>query len=328
MIITRTPYRVSLAGGGTDFPSYFQDHGGLVVSIAIRKYFYMCLTSRLDDNLRLAYFKTEFVRHAGELKHEIARAVFESYGLSSGLEMSMVGEVPAGSGLGSSGAVAAGTLRAVRAFLKLEHDFAALAREAVEIETETLGKPSGWQDQYGVVYPGLKAVEFRTDKKARVEPLVLSQENQMLLEENAVLVFTGRRRASAPVLAQQAANQRANLSCLRLLRGIALEVKKALCAERIDLRLLGELLDESWRAKRTLADSITDSSIDRMYEVGRSAGAWGGKLLGAGGGGFYLFLVAKENQPKLLSSLGNPPWMPLTFDLKGCSIAYDARQAG
>lgn len=327
MIITRTPYRVSLAGGGTDFPSYFREHGGLVVSAAIRKHFYTCLTARLDDNLRLSYFKTEFVRRAEELKHEIVRAVLASYGLRSGLEMSMVGEVPAGTGLGSSGAVAAGAVRAVRAYLGMDHSDGALAAEAVRIETETLGKPSGWQDQFGVVYPGLKAIVFGGDE-VRVEPLALSQENQALLEESTALVFTGRRRKAAPVLAQQVARRRSNLPRLRALHRIAEQIRKALCAERLDLRLIGEMLDESWRAKRTLSDGVTDADIDRMYEKGRAAGAWGGKLLGAGGGGFYLFLVPKEKRPELLSSLGDPAWMPLAVDSGGCAVAYDARQDG
>lgn len=326
MIITRTPYRVSLAGGGTDFPAYFRDHGALVVSIAIRKYFYTCLTTRLDDNLRLSYFSTEFVSHADELRHEIVRAVLESYGLSSGLEMSMVGEVPAGTGLGSSGAVAAGVVRAIRAYLELEHDRDALAQEAVVVESEKLGKPSGWQDQYGVVYPGLKAIAFGPGEEARVEPLPLSRENRTLLEENAVLVFTGRRRKAASLLAKQVGRQQLNMSRLRSLHEIAVETKRVLCAERIDLQRLGELLDESWRAKRNLADGIADSDIDRLYDRARNCGAWGGKLLGAGGGGFYLFLVAKEDQPRLLAELGDLPWMPLTIDSGGCSIAYDARQ--
>ncbi len=327
MIITRTPYRVSLAGGGTDFPSHFRDHDGLVVSVAIRKYFYTCLTSRLDDSVRLSYFKTEFVRRADELKHEIVRAVLESYGLRSGVEMAMVGEVPAGTGLGSSGAVAAGVVRAVRALLNLEHRREDLAREAVSIETETLRMPSGWQDQFGVVYPGLKAIEF-DGRGARVEPLPLSRENQTLLEESALLVFTGRRRKAAPLLAQQAARRRANLACLKSLHRIAVETKRALSAERLDVRLIGEMLDESWRTKRRLSDSVTDPEIDRMHEMGKKAGAWGGKLLGAGGGGFYLFLVAKEKQRELLSILGDPPRMSLALDSGGCMIAYDSRQDG
>ena len=327
MIVTRTPYRVSLAGGGTDFPAYFREHGALVISVAIQKYFYTCLTTRLDDNLRLSYFKTEIVSRAEELKHEIVRTVLNSYGLSSGLEMSMVGEVPAGTGLGSSGTVAAGVIRAVRAHLGLEHDREALAREAVVVETEDLGKPSGWQDQYGVVYPGLKAISFGPGEKACVEPLSLSRENRALLEENAVLVFTGQRRVAASVLAKQVERQEVNLPRLRSLHEIAVETKRVLCAERIDLGRLGELLDESWKSKRTLADGIADSGIDRMYEKARNSGAWGGRLLGAGGGGFFLFIVAKEDQPGLLAELGDPPWIPLTFDTGGCSIAYDARQA-
>lgn len=327
MIITRTPYRVSLAGGGTDFPAHFREHGGMVVSAAIRKHFYTCLTTRLDDNLRLSYFETEFVRRAEELKHEIVRTTLASYGLRSGLEMSMVGEVPAGTGLGSSAAVTAGVVRAVRAYLGLDHSNRALATEAVEIETERLGKPSGWQDQFGVVYPGLKAIVFGGGE-ARVEPLALSRENQVLLEECAVLVFTGRRRKAASVLKQQVARQRSNLSRLRSLQRVAEETKKALCAERLDLALLGEMLDEGWRAKRTLTDSVTDADLDRMHEKGKAAGAWGGKLLGAGAGGFYLFLVPKERRPELLSSLGDPAWMPLAVDSGGCSIVYDGRQGG
>lgn len=323
MIISRTPYRVSLIGGGTDFPEFFQDNPSLVISAAINKHFYLNITTRFDAQVRLSYTKTEIVREAGELQHDIARAILERYGLHSGLEIDMVGELPMEAGLGSSSSVTVGLLHAVRKHLGLECDATGLAEEAVLVETKLLGKPIGWQDQYGVAFPALKAITFGPGDAVQVDPIALSAANRQILEANALLVFTGKSRKAESVLSEQASRTDQNLAGLKAINGLANEMRAAFQAERLDLSLLGAVLNESWKIKQTFASSLSNSAIDELHKAGLAAGAWGGKLLGAGNGGFLLFLVPAERQPAMLSRMGNPRSLPLKMDLSGSSIIYN-----
>ena len=328
MIVTRTPYRVSLAGGGTDFPAFFRERQVCVVSAALNKYFYLTLASRLDTRVRVAYSKVEEVPHAGALEHDIVRVVLERYGLHSGIEIGMVGEVPAASGLGSSSAVAVGLLQAVRAHVGLESSAGQLAEEAVRVETELLHKPIGWQDQYGVAFPGVKEIVFGPGQDVHVHPISLSADNRLALEANALLVFTSRTRQAESVLLGFVSRMEDNRADLETIAEIARAVRAAFHAPRIDLPLLGALLDESWKVKRTLSSAVTDPLIDEMYDAGRAAGAWGGKLLGAGGGGFLLFLIPPERHAALHSRLDDPPTLPLVLDTKGASLVYESEKRG
>ena len=328
MIVTRTPYRVSLAGGGTDFPAFFRERQACVVSAALNKYFYLTLASRLDTRIRVAYSKVEDVPHTGALEHDIVRVVLERYGPHSGVEIGMVGEVPAASGLGSSSAVAVGLLQAVRAHVGLESSAAQLAEEAVHVETDLLHKPIGWQDQYGVAFPGVKEIVFGPGQDVHVHPIPLSTENRLALEANALLVFTRRTRRAESVLSGFVSRMEENRADLETIAGIARAVRAAFHAPRIDLPLLGALLDESWKVKRTLSSAVTDPVIDEMYGAGRAAGAWGGKLLGAGGGGFLLFLIPPERHAALRSRLDDPPTLPLVLDTTGASLVYESEKRG
>lgn len=328
MIVTRTPYRVSLAGGGTDFPAFFRERPACIVSAALNKYFYLTLASRLDTRVRVAYSKVEEVPHAGVLEHDIVRVVLERYGLHSGVEIGMVGEVPAASGLGSSSAVAVGLLQAVRAQVGLESSAAQLAEEAVRVETDLLHKPIGWQDQYGAAFPGVKEIVFGPGQDVHVHPISLSADNRLALEANALLVFTRRTRPAESVLSGFVSRMEDNRADLETIAEIARAVRAAFHAPRIDLPLLGALLDESWKVKRTLSSAVTDPLIDEMYDAGRAAGAWGGKLLGAGGGGFLLFLIPPERHAALRSRLDDPPTLPLVLDTTGASLVYESEKRG
>ena len=206
MIITRTPYRVSLMGGGTDFPAFFRERSGLVISAALNKHFYVGMTYRLDDNINLSYTRTEFVRNVGNLDHEIARTVLARYDLHYGLEIGMMGEIPGGTGMGSSSAVTVGLLHAVRTLLGLECSADGLARESTLIETELLKKPIGWQDQYGVAFPALKKITFHRDDTVHVEPIALTPEKRKALEAHTLLVYTGKSRRAESVLSEQSSN--------------------------------------------------------------------------------------------------------------------------
>lgn len=270
----------------------------------------------------MAYSKVEDVSHADALEHEIVRAVLKRYDLRSGVEIGMVGEVPAGSGLGSSSAVTIGLLQAVRAHVGLESSAAQLAEEAVRVETELLHKPIGWQDQYGVAFPGVKTITFGPGQKVHMHPIPLSADNRLALEANALLVSTGRTRRAESVLSEFISRMEENRAGLETVNGIARAMRAAFHAPRIDLPLIGSLLDESWKVKRTLSAGVTDPVIDEIYDAGLAAGAWGGKLLGAGGGGFLLLLIPMERHAALRSRLDGAPTLPLVLDMMGASIVY------
>ena len=324
MIITRTPYRVSLMGGGTDFPAFFRERGGLVISAAVNRHFYVSMARRLDDSIRLSYSKTETVQTSRDLEHDLARTVLTRYDLHSGLEIGMIGEVPGGTGLGSSSAVTVGLLHAVRTFFGLECSADTLAKESVIIETELLNKPIGWQDQYGVAFPALKKIRFNRDDTVQVEPIVLTPENRTALEAHSLLVYTGKTRKAETVLSSQSSNMDVNQSSLEAIRSVAQDMMAVLQDSPLDLPLMGSMLSESWVIKRTFAANVANPEIDEWYQSGIASGAWGGKLLGAGGGGFMLFLVPAEQQAAMLSRMGNPPAFPLVLDSTGSQLIYES----
>ena len=235
----------------------------------------------------------------------------------------MIGEIPGGTGLGSSSAVTVGLLHAVRASLGLECGAATLAKESVIIETELLKKPIGWQDQYGVAFPALKKILFNRDDTVRVEPIALAPENRTALEAHSLLVYTGETRKAESVLSGQSSDVDANQSGLETIRSIAHDMAAALQNSPLDLPLMGSMLSESWMIKRTFAAGVANPQVDELYEAGMASGAWGGKLLGAGGCGFVLFLAPAERQAAMLSRMGNPPAFPLALDSTGSRLIYE-----
>ena len=240
----------------------------------------------------------------------------------------MIGEVPGGTGLGSSSAVTVGLLHAVRTSFGLECSADSLASESVTVETELLNKPIGWQDQYGVAFPALKKILFNPDGTVQVEQIVLTPENRTALEANSLLVYTGGARRAETVLSGQASNMEANRSGLETICSITHDMVAALQGNSLDLPLMGSMLSESWAIKRTFAANVTNTEIDERYQSGIASGAWGGKLLGAGGSGFLLFLVPAERQAAMLSRMGNPPAFPLVLDTTGSALIHQSPAAG
>lgn len=326
MIITRTPYRVSLAGGGTDFPEYFREHGTLVINAAVSKHLYVLLTSRLDSRIRLAYFRgAELVHDVDDLEHDIVRAVLQRYEVRAGIEIATIGEIPAGTGLGSSSVVTVGLVHAVRAHLGMESSPRVLAEESIAVERETLNRPIGWQDAWGAAFPGIKALSFGPGSAARAEPIALSATRKQELERNSLLVFTQQKRSAESVLAEQSDRIEDNHSALDDIHGLARSMRASLEAGAnggIDYPSVGAMLSQGWQAKRTLASGIANSRIAELYEIGMASGAWGGKLLGAGGGGFLFFLVPAERQSDMVARMGNPITLPLEFDETGASVVH------
>jgi D-glycero-alpha-D-manno-heptose-7-phosphate kinase len=320
MVISQTPYRVSFAGGGTDLAAFYEEEPGAVLSVTIARHFYVSVHRRFLPDLRMAYSQTETVARAAQLRHEIAREALRLAGLEAPLEITTIGDVPAGTGLGSSSAVAVGLLNAFYAFLGSEAAPERLAREACQIEIERLGKPIGRQDQYSVSYGGLNYIRFFPGPRVEVEPVAVSEALTAALESHCFLVYTGQQREASTILERQSAGTKEKMATLRRMRDLAGGMRDALAAE--SLGELGRLLHEGWQLKRSLGWGITDERIDGWYEAARAAGAFGGKLLGAGGGGFMLLLAPPERHERIREALGRPRELPFAVERRGSRIVF------
>jgi D-glycero-alpha-D-manno-heptose-7-phosphate kinase len=323
MIIVQTPLRVSLFGGGTDFPSYYEEHGGCVLTAAIDKYIFVTIKNRFDDKLRVGYTRTEMVDTVHEIQHVLIREAFILTGLTHGVEITTMGDIPTeGSGLGSSSTVTVGALHAMHSFkreLVLEEQ---LAREACKIEREILGSPIGVQDQYIAAYGGLRFIEFKTGGDIVVGPNIrLDPITARRLNDNLLLFYTGKTRKADNILAEQKTNIKSRLSVLAEMKQLAYEAYEQLKCGNVDA--VGELLDESWQLKKGLASQISSGDIDDMYSTARRAGAAGGKITGAGGGGFLLLYCPNGSQEKVRAALGQLQELPFNLGKDGTKVIFD-----
>jgi D-glycero-alpha-D-manno-heptose-7-phosphate kinase len=287
MIISQTPLRISFAGGGTDFHRYYREHEGAVVSSAIDKYVYVVVVPRFDELIIVNYTKKETVENVRDLKHELVREALLRTGVENGLEITTLADVPSeGSGLGSSSTVTVGLLHALYAYKGRLVTAEQLAREACEIEIDICGKPIGKQDQYIAAYGGVCQFIFRKDDSVDVKPFRRSPELFHGLSRNIMLFYTGRTRKAGNILAVQDQRTDVNLEQLHCLKALALRTAEAL--DRLRLWEVGRVLNDGWQLKRQLAEGISNPEIEAMYDLALSAGASGGKICGAGGGGFLL----------------------------------------
>ena len=291
MLITRTPLRISLGGGGTDLPSYYREFGGAVISAAITKYIYVGINRTFTGDYFLKYSELERVQEIGEIKHPIMREALALHSVGPSLEIVTLADIPSGTGLGSSGTFTVGLLKALYAFKREHIVTGALAEEACHIEIDRLGRAVGKQDQYVAAFGGLTCFEFRADGEVRVSPLRVSNETLHDLEEHLLLFFTGYSRQADSILQDQETRSergdRSMLDNLHTIASIGRRVGEAL--ERGDTGRFGELMHEHWECKRARSGAMSSSEIDHWYEVGRANGAIGGKLVGAGAGGFLMF---------------------------------------
>jgi D-glycero-alpha-D-manno-heptose-7-phosphate kinase len=325
VIIVQTPLRVSLFGGGTDFPDFYRAEGGCVLTTAIDKYVFVTIKRRFDDMLRVGYTRTELVDDVDQVEHELIREAFRTTGIEAGVEITTMADIPsAGSGLGSSGAVTVGALHAMHAYQHEMPSAERLAREACEIEIDRLGKPVGVQDQYIAAYGGFRWMEFGQDGKIRVDRLPLEPFLERSLNDNLLLFFTGQTRDASHILTEQQANLNDRTSVLNALRDIANEARREVAAGNLDS--LGRLLDEAWALKRRLASKISNGSIDEMYDTARRAGALGGKITGAGGGGFLLLYCANGQRQSVRQSLRGLRELPFRFEPDGSKVIFDYRR--
>jgi D-glycero-alpha-D-manno-heptose-7-phosphate kinase len=305
VIITRTPLRITLGGGGTDLPSYYERRGGAVLSAAINKYIYIAVNQTFTEDYFIKYSQMERTEGVDEIEHPIIREALKLHPVGPSIELVSLADIPAGTGLGSSGAFTVGLLRTLYS-LKREHIAAgALAEEACRIEIDLLNRSGGKQDQYIAAFGGLTHFDIERDGRVHVSPLMIAQETMLDLEERLLLFFTGYARDSDQMLAEQQKRSEQGdeemLANLDTVAEIGEETKEAL--EAGDTHRFGELMDVHWQNKRKRSEGMSSDAVDRWYEAGRDAGALGGKLVGAGAGGFLLFYA--EDQAPLREAMAN-----------------------
>ena len=326
MIVVRTPLRISFLGGGTDFPAHFRQNGGRVITSAIDRYIFVIVKDRFDDRIRVAYSKTEIVDKVEDLQHEIVRECLRKTGITSGIEIATMADIPStGSGLGSSSTVTVGMLNALYHYTGRQPSADQLAREACEIELEVLGKPIGVQDQYIAAYGGQRSVDFHKSGAVSVADLAMSEDLKRQLGSRLMMFFTNKTRKSESVLTEQSANIDARREHLDGLTGLADEAQYLL--ENGYLDDFGKCLDRGWRLKRELAAGISSSDIDELYERAKGAGAIGGKIAGAGGGGFLLLYCKPEMQASVREALSPLRELPFSLEPEGSVVIYHHDQA-
>ena len=287
MIITQTPLRISFAGGGTDFYEFFEAHSGAVVSSAIDKFVYCIVKERFDDKIYVNWSKKEIVDSVDQIEHDLVREAMRKVGVTSGIEISFLSDIPSeGSGLGSSSSVTVGVLHALYCYIGETPTAEQLAREACEIEIGKLGKPIGVQDQYIAAYGGLRCLEFGPGRNVKTSSVKISRASLEDLDNMLMLFFTGKTRKADNILSQQRANIASQLDTLREMTKQAHEVRHLL--EGGSVGAFGAMLHRGWEAKRRLASGVSSSELDEQYQRALTAGALGGKISGAGGGGFFL----------------------------------------
>ena len=322
MIVIQTPLRISFFGGGTDLPSYYLENGGCVLSSAIDKYIFVTIKKRFDKKLRVGYTRTEMVDHVSEIDHELIREAMYITGIREGVEITTMGDIPSeGSGLGSSSTVTVGALHAMYTLHGEIVPAECLARQACEIEIDRLGKPIGIQDQYIAAYGSLRFMEFKKNGEVQTEKISLSVNHQRWLEENLLLFYTGTTRRADTILKEQKNNIQDRKEILNEMKRIAYDAREKLLAGNVDA--IGELLHESWQLKKQLATNISNNSIDEIYQKAISAGAIGGKVTGAGGGGFLLFYCRPECQENLRAALKDLHELPFRLESNGSKVIFN-----
>lgn len=324
MLITQTPLRISIAGGGTDLPDYYREHGGYVVSTAIDKYIYVIVNARYDNKIYVDYSKKEIVDHVDEIQHELVREAARMAGMSQGFEVAMMADIPSeGSGLGSSSALTVGLLNAFYHYQGRQVEREQLAREACAIEIDILGRPIGKQDQYIAAYGGLRAFSFTSkdgEDQIRSELLPIDRHAKRRLGSNLLLFFTDIVRKSATILDEQKKRIVDTTEAHHGIKGLARETEEALLAGDFDK--VGEILHSNWELKKSLASGVTTSQIDEMYAAACKAGAIGGKISGAGGGGFLLCYCRRADQDNLREALDHYREMPFMLEPFGSRVIF------
>lgn len=325
MIITQTPLRISFLGGGTDLPGFYSKEPGGVVSTAIDKYIFVIIKERFDDRIRVGYTRTELVDDIDELEHDLVRECLRKTGITKRVEISTMGDIPSeGSGLGSSSTVTVGLLNAMYHYQGIARDAATLAAEACEIEIDVLGKPIGKQDQYIAAFGGQRFIQFCPDGEVQVESLNLPEGVQRRFMNNLMLFNTSIVRKAESVLSEQVQTMDRHMETMHAMKLLAVEARAALRAGAVDE--VGRLMHQGWLYKKSLASRISSSYIDEQYETALRAGALGGKITGAGGGGYLLLYCPPAKQEDVRHALCGLNELHFSFARDGSKVIFNNRQ--
>jgi len=325
MIISRTPLRVSFFGGGSDLPAYYRQHGGAVLSTTIDKSVYVTVSRKFDDAVRVSYSRTEEVARAADVEHPLVREALGLLGIEGGVEITSVADIPArGTGLGSSSSFTVGLLNALHAFQGPRASAAQLAEQSCVIEIDRCGEPIGRQDQYAAAFGGFNLIRFHPDDRVEVTEAPCSVDAVAELQRRLLFFYTGVTRSAGPLLGAISANVAkpgAAADATGELAGLAFAAADALGGGDVDT--IGPMLDRAWRLKRSLVAGISNDAVDAAYDAALSAGAVGGKLLGAGGGGFLMFMAPPERHDTVRTVLGALRETPFRFASQGSAIIFD-----
>lgn len=327
MIISRTPLRLSIGGGGTDLPFFYREEGGSLVTATMNKYIYCTVKERFEEELRLSYSQNEIVKTLEDLENDRAREVLREGGIEEHAEITTTADAPSGSGIGSSGAFTVGLLNAVKNFNGNQRSNKKLAEEAFDIEHNRLGYPCGKQDQYAAAFGGIIHIKIDEEGNTSVSPLNIDERTVEKLEENIQLFYTGQLRDSSEILEEQkeeVLSKEEKMEKMRLIKGIGKDIRQELEAGNPDK--FGELLHKHWSTKRKFTDNMSNSEIDKAYEKALEEGALGGKIMGAGGGGFFMFYV-NDNREKFREAMKDIGlrYMDFQFDWDGTKVVYNGR---
>lgn len=324
MIISRTPLRMSFVGGGSDLPVFYRQYGGAVVSTAINKFVYVTVNKKFDDRIRISYSKTEEAKSVARIKHPLVRETLRMLGMNGGIEITSVADIPArGSGLGSSSSFTVGLLHALHAYKGEYASADQLSRESCEIELVKCGEPIGKQDQYAAAFGGFNYIQFNPDDSVSVEPIILKRETALKLQENTIVFYTGLCRSASSVLQAQQDVVGARKSKQKIL----VEMVKLAARLKAELQMnhlheFGEIIHENWLLKRSITGEISNPEIDSWYDRARKAGAIGGKLLGAGNGGFLMFYAPRDRHEAITRELSELRPFNLAFEPQGSKIIF------
>lgn len=327
MIITRTPFRVTLGGGGTDLPSYYSKYGGFIFSAGIDKYMFVDVNRPVvDDLIRIKYSKSETVERLEELEHELAREALRLTGIEKGIEISSVADVPAGTGLGSSSCYTVGVLTALHALKREWVSLKTIAEEDFKLEAEILKKPIGKQDPYMAAFGGLTVLEIEKDGEVEVRKADVSPEIADELNRNMLIFYTGIARSAAPILAEQGKGVREEkkevVESMHYIKELGRKILEAV--ETGNITEVGRLFHSHWQYKKKISNKMTNERFDKIYEVARENGALGGKISGAGGGGFFTFYIENGHKKlrEAMKQLGLRE-MRYRFDFEGAKVLVD-----
>jgi len=321
VIITQTPYRVSFAGGGTDLPAFYEREAGAVLSVGVNHHMYVTVSPRFEKTTRVAYTRVEICENIDQIEHQLAREALRLTNLGPNLEITTVGDVPAGTGMGSSSSLTVGLIQALFAYKGQVTSARYLAEESCRIEIDVLKKPIGRQDQYAAAFGGVNYMRFNSDHSVDVEPVPCRAETLRELEERTILLYTEKQRDADKILKAQSEGTVSRFEVLKQMRDLAATMRDTLTGKG-DLDEFASLLHEGWLLKRSLGFGISSGAIDEWYEAARRAGAQGGKLLGAGGGGFLLLMAPKDRHEAIREACGRPREIRFEIDRRGSRVIF------